>query len=94
MKTEDFEYNGQVYTLKSIIDISSMVELICQLAKRQKYLEDRLNSYEEGLNDKDKRISKLEITINGISLNKEENLPSYKENIEEKNENKNDLDDD
>ena len=94
MKTEDIEYNGQIYSLKAMIDISSMVQIISQLAKRQKYLEDKLNFHEERINDKDKRISELEILIKGISLSKEEKFPSDKEIISTKEEKKNELDDD
>ena len=63
MKTEDIEYNGRIFSCRSIIDISTMVELLGLLAKRQQYLEDKLNFQEERINDKDKRISELELMI-------------------------------
>ena len=94
MKTEDIEYNGQIFSCRKIIDISSMIELLSLLAKKQQLLEDKLNFQEERINDKDKRISELEIMIKGVSLSKEEKfipekaIPSKKEEI------KNDFDDD
>ena len=92
MKTEDIEYNGQVFSCRTIIDISSMVELLSLLAKRQKYLEDKINFQEERINDKDKRISELEIMIKGFSLSKEEKFPLEKDVPIIKKEIKNDLD--
>ena len=94
MKTEDIEYNGQIFSCRTIIDISSMVELLGLLAKKQKYLEDKINFQEERINDKDKRISELEIRIKGFSLSKEEKFPLEKEIPSIKNEIKNDLDED
>ena len=88
MKTEDIEYNGQIFSCRKIIDISAMIELLSLLAKKQKYLEDKINFQEERINDKDKRISELEIMIKGVSLSKEEKFPEEKEEI------KNDEDDD
>ena len=94
MKTADIEYNGQIFSCRTIIDISSIVELLGLLAKRQQYLEDKLNFQEERINDKDKRISELELMIKGVSLSKEEKFPSEKEMPVIKKEIKNDLDDD
>ena len=95
MKTEDIEYNGQIFSCKKIIDISAMIELLSLLAKKQKYLEDKINFQEERINDKDKRISELEIMIKGVSLSKEEKFPAEKEIIHTiKQEIKNDEDDD
>ena len=95
MKTEDIEYNGQIFSCRKIIDISAMIELLSLLAKKQKYLEDKINFQEERINDKDKRISELEIMIKGVSLSKEEKFPAEKEIIPTiKQEIKNDEDDD
>ena len=94
MKTEDIEYNGQIFSCRKIIDISSMIELLSLLAKRQQYLEEKLNFQEERINDKDKRISELEIMIKGVSLSKDEKFPSEKEIPIIKKEIKNDFDDD
>ena len=79
MKTEDIEYNGKVFTLRKIIDISAMIELLGALAKNQKYIEKKLNFQEERIDDKDKRISDLELKILGFSQSKEEKFPSEKE---------------
>lgn len=94
MKTEDIEYNGQIFSCRKIIDISSMIELLSLLAKRQQYLEEKLNFQEERINDKDKRISELEIMIKGVSLSKDEKFPSEKEMPIIKKEIKNGFDDD
>ena len=84
MKTEDIEYNGQVFTCRKIIDFSAMIELLSALAKRQEYLEKKLDFQDERINDKDKRISDLEVKILGASQSKEENFPSDKDLIKEK----------
>ena len=79
MKTEDIEYNGQVFTCRKIIDFSAMIELLSALAKKQEYLEKKLDFQDERINDKDKRLSDLEIKITGMSLSKEEKFPSEKD---------------
>ena len=94
MKTEEIEYNGQIFSCQKIIDISSMIELLSLLAKRQQYLEDKLNFQEERINDKDKRIAELEIMIKGVSQSKEEKFPSVIETTTPKKVIKNDSDDD
>ena len=99
MKKRDIEYDGQIFTCQKIIniDITSMIELLAALAKKQQYtdkkleyLEKKLNFFDERIKDKDQRISDLEIKINGESKSKEENFPSEEEYFkEEANENKN-----
>ena len=79
MKTEDIEYNGQIFTCRKIIDFSAMIELLSALAKKQDYLEKKVNFQDERINDKDNRISELEIMIKGSSQSKEEKFPSEKE---------------
>ena len=79
MKTEDIEYNGQIFSCHKIIDISAMIELLSLLAKKQEYLEKKIDFQEERINDKDKRISELEIIVKGFSLSKDEKFPSEKE---------------
>ena len=79
MKTEDIEYNGQVFTCRKIIDFSAMIELLSALAKKQEYLEKKIEFQDQRINDKDNRISELEIMIKGASQSKEEKFPSEKE---------------
>ena len=64
MKTEDIEYNGQVFTCRKIIDFSAMIELLSALAKKQDYLEKKVDFQDERINDKDKRLSNLENRLN------------------------------
>ncbi len=86
MKTEDIEYNGQIFTCRKIIDFSAMIELLSALAKKQEYLEKKVNFHDERINDKDNRISELEIMIKGSSQSKEEKFPSEKEFSKDKKE--------
>ncbi len=89
MKTEDIEYNGQVFTCRKIIDLSAMIELLSALAKKQQYIEKKLDFQEERIDDKDKRISDLEVKIIGSSKSKEETFPfdNMIEKIKEKEKN-------
>ena len=86
MKTEDIEYNGQIFTCQKIIDFSAMIELLSALAKKQEYLEKKVNFHEERINDKDNRISELKIMLKGSSQSKEEKFPSEKEFARDKKE--------
>ena len=79
MSTENIEYNGQIFSCQAIIDISSMINLLRLLSKRQQYLEEKINFQQESLNDKDKRISELEIMVKGVSSKKEEKSPPEKQ---------------
>ena len=88
MKTEDIEYNGQVFTCRKIIDFSAMIELLSALARKQEYLEKKINFYDERINDKDNRISELEVMIKGSSQSKEEKFPTEKEFNKEKRQSK------
>ena len=92
MKKTDIEYNGQIFTCQKIIniDITSMIELLAALSKKQQYtdkkleyLDKKLNFFDERIKDKDQRISDLEIKINGESKSKEENFPSEEEYLKE-----------
>ena len=88
MKTEDIEYNGQIFTCRKIIDFSAMIELLSALARKQEYLEKKINFQDERINDKDKRISELEVMIKGASQSKEEIFPSEKDFNKDKEQNK------
>ena len=79
MKTEDIKYNGQVFTCRKIIDFTAMIELLSALAKRQEYIEKKLDFQNERINDKDNRIAELEIMIKGVSQSKEEKFPTERE---------------
>lgn len=92
MKKRDIEYNGQIFTCQKIIniDITSMIELLAALAKKQDYsdkkldyLDKKLNFFDERIKDKDQRISDLELKIFGESKSKEENFPSEEEYLKE-----------
>ena len=78
MSTENIEYNGQIFSCQAIIDISSMINLLRLLSKRQQYLEEKINFQEESLNDKDKRISELEIMVKGVTSKKRGKISSRK----------------
>ena len=70
MNIEDIKYNGKVFTCHKIFDFSAMVELLNLLAKKQEYLEKRLNLQEKRINDE--KITDLENNINESIEDKDE----------------------
>ena len=67
METENIEVNNVEYEVKGLIDFSSLARLLYDLAKRQKELENKYEFINESVQDKDQRISDLELKINGES---------------------------
>jgi len=60
MEVENIEFNNVDYEVKGLIEFSSLARLLFDLAKRQKELENSVQ-------DKDQRLSDLELKINGES---------------------------
>ena len=67
METENIEVNNVEYEVKGLIEFSSLARLLYDLAKRQKELENKYDFINESVQDKDQRISDLELKINGES---------------------------
>ena len=67
MEPENIEFNGVEYEAKALIQFSSLVRLIFDLAKRQKELESKYEVINENISDKEQRVSDLEIKVLGES---------------------------
>ena len=67
MEIENIEVNNVEYEVKGLIEFSSLASLLYNLAKRQKELENKYEFINESVQDKDQRISDLELKINGES---------------------------
>ena len=67
MEVENIEFNNVEYEVKSLIEFSSLARLLFDLAKRQKELENKYEYINDSVQDKDQRISDLELKINGES---------------------------
>ena len=67
MEPENIEFNGIEYEAKALIQFSSLVRLIFDLAKRQKELESKYEVINENISDKEQRVSDLEIKVLGES---------------------------
>ena len=60
MEPENIEFNGVEYETKTLIQFSSLVRLLFDLAKRQKELESKYEYINENISDKEQRVSDLE----------------------------------
>ena len=67
MEEENIEFNSVEYEVKSLIQFSSLARLLFDLVKRHKELENKYEYLNDSVQDKDQRISDLELKINGES---------------------------
>ncbi len=67
MEPENIEFNGVEYETKTLIQFSSLVRLLFDLAKRQKELESKYEYINENISDKEQRVSDLEQKVLGES---------------------------
>ena len=67
MEVENIEVNNIEYEVKGLIEFSSLARLLFDLAKRQKELENKYEYINDSVQDKDQRLSDLELKINGES---------------------------
>ena len=67
MEVENIEVNNVEYEVKGLIEFSSLARLLLDLAKRQKELENKYEYINDSVQDKDQRLSDLELKINGES---------------------------
>ena len=65
MEVDNIEFNNVQYEVKGLIEFSSLARLLFDLAKRHKELESKFEYINDSVQDKDQRISDLELKING-----------------------------
>jgi hypothetical protein len=68
----------------SLIEYSSLIELLKLLAKKYKNVDDKINILDQRMIEKDKRISELEIMLKGVSQSTENKFPSLSDKDREK----------
>ena len=78
METKKIKYKGRSYICRQIIDLTSIIELLEELAKKQDLLEQKIDFQNERINNKDERISELEVMVKGSSQSKEEKFVEKK----------------
>ena len=75
-KENIIELEGIEFKCFSLIEYSSLVELLKLLAKKYKDLEKKMGILDSRMIEKDKRISELEIMLKGVSQSKDDKFPS------------------
>ena len=90
-KQNIIEFEGVEFKCFSLIEYSSLIELLKLLTKKYKSVDDKINILDERMREKDKRISELEIMLKGASQSNkypsisEKNKEKKEEEIHEKN---------
>ena len=93
-KQNVIEFEGYEFKCFSLIEYSSLIELLKLLAKKYKSVDDKISILDQRIIEKDKRISELEIMLKGASQSTENNFPSISDKDKEKEKNiKNDIED-
>ena len=75
-KENIIELEGIEFKCFSLIEYSSLIELLKLLAKKYKSLESKMGILDSRMQEKDKRISELEIMLKGASQSKDDKYPS------------------
>ena len=70
------ELEGIEFKCFSLIEYSSLIELLKLLTKKYKNLEEKMGILDSRMIEKDKRISELEIMLKGVSQSKDDKFPS------------------
>ena len=93
-KKNVIEFEGIEFKCFSLIEYSSLIELLKLLAKKYKSVDDKISILDQRMIEKDKRISELEVMLKGVSqstdnkfpsvIDKELEKPKEKEKIKEK----------
>ena len=83
-KENSIELDGIKFKCFSLIEFSSLVELLKLLAKKYKTFDDKISNLDERMIEKDKRISELEIMLKGASQSNEDKLKSLVNDEKEK----------
>ena len=85
-KQNIIEFEGVEFKCFSLIEFSSLIELLKLLTKKYKLVDDKINILDERMLEKDKRISELEIMLKGVSQSTENKYPSISDKDKEKKE--------
>ena len=83
-KKNVIEFEGMQFKCFSLIEYSSLIELLKLLAKKYKNVDDKINILDQRMLEKDKRISELEIMLKGVSQSTENKFPSLSDKDREK----------
>ena len=83
-KQNVIEFEGMQFKCFSLIEYSSLIELLKLLAKKYKNVDDKINILDQRMIEKDKRISELEIMLKGVSQSTENKFPSISEKEKDK----------
>jgi len=83
-KKNVIEFEGMQFKCFSLIEYSSLIELLKLLAKKYKNVDDKINILDQRMIEKDKRISELEIMLKGVSQSTENKFPSLSDKDREK----------
>ena len=83
-KQNVIEFEGIEFKCFSLIEYSSLVELLKLLAKKYKSVDDKIGILDERMIEKDKRISELEIMLKGVSQSTENKFPSISDKDKDK----------
>jgi len=75
-KENVIELEGIEFKCFSLIEYSSLCQLLKLLAKKYKDLEKKMGILDGRMIEKDKRISELEIMLKGASQSKDDKFPS------------------
>ena len=89
-KDNIIELEGFEFKCFSLIEYSSLVQLLKLLAKKYKDLEQKLGILDGRMLEKDKRISELEIMLKGVSQSKDDKFPSIIDTSKDQTSNKKD----
>ena len=79
-KENIIQFEGMEFKCFSLIEYSSLIQLLKLLAKKSKNLEEKLSILDGRMIEKDKRISELEIMLKGTSQSKDNEFPSIEVN--------------
>ena len=75
-KQNVIEFEGMQFKCFSLIEYSSLIELLKLLAKKYKSVDDKISILDQRMIEKDKRISELEVMLKGVSQSTDNKFPS------------------
>ena len=75
-KKNVIEFEGIEFKCFSLIEYSSLIELLKLLAKKYKSVDDKISILDQRIIEKDKRISELEVMLKGVSQSTDNKFPS------------------
>ena len=68
------EIDDTYFECKSIIEFTSLIKILFKLSQRQKHLEDKIDFVNKRVDEKEKRLSNLEIQIKGQSQSEDKKI--------------------